>query len=83
MATQSSWWLTCGMSSIINAINETVLVLGVAVCLPRALGELIRACVPVMTAIAELRDHISAAKSHGQKALDPSRERKTTELKSA
>jgi hypothetical protein len=55
------------MPNIINAINETVLVLGVAVCLPRTLTELIRACVPVVTAITELRDQISTARSHDSK----------------
>jgi hypothetical protein len=43
------------MPTIINVINETVLILGVAACLPRAAAELIYACIPVITAIAELR----------------------------
>jgi hypothetical protein len=51
---------------IIGAISSVVLVLGVAVCLPRALAELIRAWVPVINAIAELRDELSALRTRSR-----------------
>jgi hypothetical protein len=45
---------------IIATVSGAVLVLGAAVSLPRALAEFILACIPVISAIAELRTAISA-----------------------
>ena len=45
---------------IIATISGVVLVLGAAVSLPRALAEFILACIPVISAIAELRTAVSA-----------------------
>jgi hypothetical protein len=67
------------MSTIINTVNETLLLLGVTTCLPRAVAELMRACIPVITAIAELRDQVSAAKSRCPKPTPFEPERNTTE----
>jgi hypothetical protein len=52
---------------IISAINGAVLILGAGVCLPRALAGFIRACIPVIAAIAEFRAEVSAARSGGRK----------------
>lgn len=56
---------------VIGAISSVVLVLGAAVCLPRALAEFIRACIPVITAFAELRDAFSALRTRGRNNTPP------------
>lgn len=55
----------------IGAISSVVLILGAAVCLPRALAEFIRACIPVFTAIAELREAFSALRTRSRNNMQP------------
>jgi hypothetical protein len=41
-------------TTVLSAISNTVLILGAAACLPRAVAHLVRACIPLATAIIEL-----------------------------
>ncbi|CAM5282722.1 hypothetical protein SAVIM338S_00165 [Streptomyces avidinii] len=49
------------MTSILAVIGGTVLIIGAAARIPNAVAELIRACVPVITAFGELRATLERA----------------------
>jgi hypothetical protein len=42
-------------TTVLGVISSIVLVFGAATCIPRAAAHLVRACIPLVTAITELR----------------------------
>jgi hypothetical protein len=60
-------------ATVISAISSTLLVLGATAALPRAVAALIRACIPVATAISELRGAVTAATVRQDRSAQSSR----------
>ncbi|GAA1457457.1 hypothetical protein GCM10009603_07320 [Nocardiopsis exhalans] len=54
------------VTTVLTVIGGTVLIIGAAARLPHAVAELIRSCIPVVTALHELRSAAvaDAARSH-------------------
>jgi hypothetical protein len=49
------------MTDIVNVISSIVLVLGAMACLPPTAARLVQACIPLVSAINDLRKAIAKA----------------------